>query len=97
VIRHLLDELALDPVLIWLEITESATMEDPVRAQQVSSGLDGLGLHLPIDDFGTGYSSLAYLKRLPVDELEIDKAFVLTMDRDQDDATNVRSTIEPGR
>jgi len=96
VIRRLLDELALDPGLIWLEITESAIMEDPVRAQQVINALDGMGLRLSIDDFGTGYSSLAYLKRLPVDELKIDKAFVLTMDRDQDDATIVRSTIELG-
>ena len=96
VVQALLDELALDPALIWLEITESAIMEDPVRAQQVINALDAMGLRLSIDDFGTGYSSLAYLKRLPVDELKIDKAFVLTMDRDPDDATIVRSTIELG-
>jgi len=96
VIQTLLDELTLDPALIWLEITESAIMEDPVRTQQVINALDAMGLRLSIDDFGTGYSSLAYLKRLPVDELKIDQAFVLTMDRDPDDATIVRSTIELG-
>jgi len=92
----LLEELALDPGLVWLEITESAIMDDPVRAEQTIAALDALGLHLSIDDFGTGYSSLAYLKRLPVDELKIDKSFVLAMDRDENDATIVRSTIELG-
>jgi diguanylate cyclase (GGDEF)-like protein len=77
-----------------LEITESAIMDDPQRALGTLNGLSGLGFKLSIDDFGTGYSSLAYLKRLPVDELKIDKSFVLNMVEDLDDAKIVRSTID---
>ncbi|HJV95968.1 MAG TPA: GGDEF domain-containing protein, partial [Albitalea sp.] len=77
-----------------LEITESAIMDDPLRAQATLDRLSALGFKLSIDDFGTGYSSLAYLKRLPVDELKIDKSFVLGMKTDLDDAQIVRSTID---
>ncbi|MDB6000064.1 MAG: hypothetical protein JWP52_1763, partial [Rhizobacter sp.] len=77
-----------------LEITESAIMDDPIRAQQTLERLSAVGFKLSIDDFGTGYSSLAYLKRLPVDELKIDKSFVLNMEHDEDDAKIVRSTID---
>ena len=56
-----------------------------------------MGLRLSIDDFGTGYSSLAYLKRLPVKEIKVDRSFVMNMDEDEDDATIVRSTIDLGR
>jgi len=79
-----------------LEITESSIMDDPVRAQVTLEGLHAMGVDLSIDDFGTGYSSLAYLKRLPVDELKIDKSFVMNMERDADDAKIVRSTIDLG-
>jgi diguanylate cyclase len=57
----------------------------------------GYGIRLSIDDFGTGYSSLAYLKRLPVNEIKVDRSFVMNMDEDEDDATIVRSTIDLGR
>ena len=82
------------PQRLWLEITESAIMEDPQFALETLERLHAMGLTLSIDDFGTGYSSLAYLKKLPVDELKIDKSFVMGMVGDKDDATIVRSTID---
>ncbi len=77
-----------------LEITESAIMDEPQRAEATLNALKRAGFKLSIDDFGTGYSSLAYLKRLPVDELKIDKSFVMAMEGDADDAKIVRSTID---
>ena len=84
------------PQSFCLEITESAIMDDPIRAQQTLERLHAMGVELSIDDFGTGYSSLAYLKRLPVDELKIDKSFVLNMEHDIGDTKIVRSTIDLG-
>jgi diguanylate cyclase (GGDEF)-like protein len=77
-----------------LEITESAIMDDPQRAMATLERLSKLGFRLSIDDFGTGYSSLAYLKRLPVDEIKIDRSFVMSMEKDANDARIVRSTID---
>ena len=86
----------VNPTSFCLEITESAIMDDPVRAHQTLDKLHAMGMELSIDDFGTGYSSLAYLKRLPVDELKIDKSFVLKMEQDIDDTKIVKSTIDLG-
>ena len=77
-----------------LELTERVVMADPERALQNLTALSRLGVRLSLDDFGTGYSSLAYLRRLPVTEIKIDKSFVLRMDVDEEDATIVRSTID---
>jgi diguanylate cyclase (GGDEF)-like protein len=77
-----------------LEITESAIMDDPQRAEATLDQLAASGFKLSIDDFGTGYSSLAYLKSLPVNELKIDKSFVMGMEKDESDAKIVRSTID---
>ena len=77
-----------------LEITESAIMDDPYRAETTLNQLATQGFKLSIDDFGTGYSSLAYLKRLPVNELKIDKSFVMGMVDNENDAKIVRSTID---
>jgi diguanylate cyclase (GGDEF)-like protein/PAS domain S-box-containing protein len=69
----------LDPSRISVEITESALMKDPESAREVLQQLRDLGIELAIDDFGTGYSSLAYLRRLPVDCLKVDRSFVAEM------------------
>ncbi|HYF58947.1 MAG TPA: EAL domain-containing protein [Burkholderiaceae bacterium] len=91
-----LAEHRLPPSMLTLEITESAIMEEPDRALQVLHSLRALGVALSIDDFGTGHASLAYLKRLPVHELKIDRSFTRTLTTDAADATIVRSTIDLG-
>ena len=96
-VSGLLTEVNLPPSWLVLEITETAIMRDPAYALKILRDLKGRGIRLSIDDFGTGYSSLAHLKRLPVDELKIDKSFVLNLtSQSTDDAVIVRSTIELG-
>jgi diguanylate cyclase len=82
---------------LQLELTENTVMVDPARAFEVVTRLSEVGIALAVDDFGTGYSSLAYLKRLPVSELKIDKSFVQDMLASAEDAAIVRSTIELAR
>ncbi|MGE0372472.1 MAG: putative bifunctional diguanylate cyclase/phosphodiesterase, partial [Gammaproteobacteria bacterium] len=82
------------PLQLRLEITETAIMPGSAHALEVLNRLSAQGVRISIDDFGTGYSSLAYLKRLPVDEVKIDKSFVSAMALDNDDAVIVRSTID---
>jgi len=79
---------------LCLELTEGAIMADQGRAMEILTRLDEMGVSLSVDDFGTGYSSLAYLKKLPVDEIKIDKSFVIDMNQDSNDAVIVRSTID---
>lgn len=94
--EHILQKHEVGPASFCLEITESAIMDDPIRAFQTLDKLHAMRFDLSIDDFGTGYSSLAYLKRLPVHELKIDKSFVLKMEKDIDDTKIVKSTIDLG-
>jgi len=93
-VRAALEQAAVPAERLTLEITESAIMTDPERAGRTLDALDRSGVRLSIDDFGTGYSSLAHLKSLPVDELKIDKSFVIDMNRDENDAVIVRSTVD---
>jgi EAL domain-containing protein (putative c-di-GMP-specific phosphodiesterase class I) len=96
-VATLLRKWDVQPSRLQLEITESAIVEDPFRTKAVLEKLSAIGVRLSIDDFGTGYSSLAYLKRLPVDEIKIDRSFVVNMEKDADDAAIVRSIIDLGR
>ena len=83
-----------DASCLTLELTESALMADPDTAMTVLKRVADLGCRLSLDDFGTGYSSLAYLQRLPIDELKIDRSFVATMTEDDNAAVVVRSVIK---
>jgi diguanylate cyclase (GGDEF)-like protein len=96
-IGALLEQTGVAAEQLELEITETTILADPFRVRQVLTRLNEMGLRLAVDDFGTGYSSLAYLKRLPVQTIKIDRSFVSGMCDDPSDATIVRSTIDLGR
>jgi EAL domain-containing protein (putative c-di-GMP-specific phosphodiesterase class I) len=83
-----------DPSMIEFEITESAVMTDPAHTVEALNRIADAGFRLAIDDFGTGYSSFAYLKKLPVHTLKIDKSFVFGMAQDDNDTAIVRTSIE---
>src|SRR6185312_2030806 len=91
---ELLRERQLPPETLELEITEDSLLGDRERARGVLSHLRMLGVRVAVDDFGTGYSSLAYLRELPIDELKLDRSFVMVMGEDPRSAAIVRSTIE---
>ncbi|HEY8216929.1 MAG TPA: EAL domain-containing protein [Acidimicrobiia bacterium] len=92
--QEILHSTAVDPTRLWLEVTETALMEE--QAGLVSGALSeirDLGVHVLIDDFGTGYSSLAYLKRFPVEALKIDRSFVEGLGHDAESEAIVEATI----
>ncbi|MQA13966.1 MAG: EAL domain-containing protein [Pseudonocardiaceae bacterium] len=95
-VTEALQRHGVPPALLGFELTESAVMSDPERALPVLRRLHGLGVRIAVDDFGTGYSSLAYLRRLPVDEVKIDKSFVLGMGSDLSDLAVVRAIVDLG-
>ena len=90
--RHL-QANGLPPEVLMLEVTETEVMDDLAQARRVLDELAGLGIRIAIDDYGTGYSSLAYLHRLPVQELKIDRSFVTNLPNDLSNAIIVRSSI----
>ena len=96
-IKRLLEQRGVPTTSLELELTEDTILSDPKRARDVLARLDAMGIWLAIDDFGTGYSSLAYLKRLPVTTLKVDRAFVTAMKEQEEDAAIVTSTIALGR
>lgn len=92
----LLSSYNVPPQLLIMEITETSIITDPERALSILNRINQLGVRLSIDDFGTGYSSLAYLKKLPVSELKIDKSFVTDLNDNPSDYTIVNATIQLG-
>jgi PAS domain S-box-containing protein len=92
-IRKCLEETGVDPGCLQLEIVETIAMGDAEKSGHVLSQLKALGVRLSIDDFGTGYSSLSRLRRIPVDTLKIDRAFILHMDSDPESREIVRIII----
>ena len=95
-VESLLERFAVPRCRLTLEITESALITDPANAKKVMKQLHDRGVRLSVDDFGTGYSSLVLLRELTVDELKIDKSFIMAMHTDDSNATIVRSTIDLG-
>ncbi|MBA3305807.1 MAG: EAL domain-containing protein [Thermoleophilaceae bacterium] len=95
-IEQMLSRVGAPPEKLVVEITESAIVYDPRRAQTVLQSLHDMGLRIMIDDFGTGYSSLVSLKQLPVSAIKIDRSFVMGMEADESDAALVKSTAQLG-
>ena len=92
-VKEMLEEAQVAPHLLELELTESLSMADPERSLAIMQALRALGVTLSIDDFGTGYSSFAYLKRLPIDKLKIDKSFVNDMVHSSDARAIVQAIV----
>jgi EAL domain-containing protein (putative c-di-GMP-specific phosphodiesterase class I) len=93
-VARILRKYALPPELLILEITETTMITDAEAVESVLSALRQLGVQLSVDDFGTGYSSLAFLQRVAVNELKIDKSFVMAMTASDSDSAIVRATID---
>jgi diguanylate cyclase (GGDEF)-like protein len=93
-VRRALQRHGVPGELLTLELTEGSVVDDSVRDSTVLADLHGLGLRLSMDDFGTGYSSLSQLRQLPIDEVKIDKSFVLGMSTSQGESFIARSIIE---
>ncbi|SNS12291.1 putative bifunctional diguanylate cyclase/phosphodiesterase [Pseudomonas segetis] len=97
VVRSALERYAVDAKYLILEVTESTAMRDAEASLDVLNRLSALGVSISIDDFGTGYSSLLYLKRLPANELKIDRGFIMALAQDNDDAAIVSAIIALGQ
>jgi diguanylate cyclase (GGDEF)-like protein len=96
-IQQLLQEADVPPAFLRIELTEGFLMGDSGRSIAVLDALANVGVGLSIDDFGTGYSSLSYLKRLPIEEIKVDRSFVMQMHVDANDFMIVRATVDLGR
>ena len=96
-IGRLLQQYQIEPGNIILEITETAIMSSSETTMSILNVLDTMGMEISIDDFGTGYSSLVHLKNLPVDELKIDRSFIMELDKNKNDLVIVHSMIDLAR
>lgn len=92
-LQNVISEYSLPPEYITLEISEGDIMSEPLRARETLKKIKNTGIKLSIDDFGTGYSSLSYIKQLPIDEIKIDRSFIMEMVEDTDDDIIVKATI----
>jgi EAL domain-containing protein (putative c-di-GMP-specific phosphodiesterase class I) len=95
-ISGMLKACEVTPEHLDVEITESTIMSDPDRATEVLARLHEMGVRISIDDFGTGHSSLAQLKRLPADQIKIDRSIVAEMATNDEDSFIARSIIDLG-
>lgn len=93
-VQAALERWDVDARFLKIEITESSIMADPAHALSILTTLQAMGVRLSVDDFGTGYSSLTHLRELPIDEIKIDKSFVIGMRTSDADATIVRTVID---
>jgi diguanylate cyclase (GGDEF)-like protein len=96
-VAELLERWGMPAGFLKVELTESFMMAESGRSTEVLDRLSEVGVGLSIDDFGTGYSSLSYLKRLPIDEIKVDRSFVMHMLEDANDFMIVRATVELAR
>jgi len=96
ILTGLLASYGFPAEFLTLEITETSIMAGAERSLEILERIHEMGVSFSIDDFGTGYSSLAYLKKLPVSEIKIDKSFVLEMLKNESDRTIVNATIQLG-
>jgi diguanylate cyclase (GGDEF)-like protein len=92
-VDSLLRDAKVDPRTLEIELTESVSLTDPVRTASTMRHLRELGVTLSIDDFGTGYSSFAYLKRLPIDKLKVDRSFILDMTQSAESLAIVQAIV----
>ena len=91
---EIMRDYTVSPALLEMEVTETALMQDPLHAIETVKRLCDIGIVISIDDFGTGYSSMAYLKKLVVAKIKVDKSFVIDMIKNENDNIIVRSTID---
>jgi diguanylate cyclase len=96
-VRETLERHGLEPGYLTLEVTESTAMHDLEASMRILQQLSNMGVHISIDDFGRGYSSLLYLKRLPANELKIDRGFVHDLVQDSEDAAIVSAIVSLGQ
>ena len=92
-LQEIIVKIGFNTSFLELEITESQIMKNPVSAIETLKNIRSMGIRISIDDFGTGYSSLSYLKRLPINNLKIDREFIIDAYKDEEDASIVRAII----
>jgi EAL domain-containing protein (putative c-di-GMP-specific phosphodiesterase class I) len=95
-VAGVLERCGVEPPTLCLEITETTLVTGAAATSDVLSALQELGVRLAIDDFGTGYSSLGYLRRLPVDQLKVDRSFIEGLGSRDDDRAIVSAVVNMG-